>query len=233
MKSFPTFAAAALALVLPLGGAVAGAAEGDCYDIFPNDPATEVLACHDTKYLTGLGGDVGNLQGIGLTDGEPTSGDRRSGGVNVNVVPGVTFVDNTDSRFSHTIHGSFNGVIDELSAAMYLGNPLDAALAANPDMRVRLRIDGTTVYDNYGNAAADTAEMMAVTHDSELQTVYFQFTGLYSKLADNTASTEHEIVLQFSEAYYGDGNHVLYYDSAETPSSLSINDADAFGTVLK
>jgi hypothetical protein len=224
-------AAVVLLLTLSTGTGLA-AADGHCRPLSTELPDVEV--CETVGYLAGIGGDVGNLQGILLSPEEPTGGDRSSGGFSANVVAGSTFVDNTDPRFQHTVHGTVAGVLDTLEGEFYVTDPVASALGAAVTYRLRLTIDGRIVHDSYDVATALTTDHVG----DDLAVASVRFTNLHAALErrgmDNAADTEHTILLEFTDFYYGDGNNVLWYDSAEAPSAITFNRAGkSFATTIK
>lgn len=216
-------AAVVLLLTLSTGTGLA-TADSHCRALSAELP--DVQLCEEVGYLKGVGGDVGNLQGVILSPDEPTDGDRTSGGFYANVVAGSAFVDNTDPRFQPTIHGTFTGVLDSLEGEFYVTDPVASALGADVTYRLRLTIDGRVVHDSYDVATALTTDHVG----DDLAIASVQFTNLHAALdrrgMDNTADTEHSIVMEFTDFYFGDGNNVLWYDSAEAPSAITFNKAD-------
>lgn len=219
-------AATLLAAAMTLTASGAMAADGDCYSV--DGTLDGPQACESTLWMTGgVGTDA-----VALTEDEPTSGDRSSGGMSVNAVAGFTLVG--DSEFAHTVSGSYTGVLDAIEVFSFVSDPVAAGLSSDVTYRIRLSVDGRPLFDNNGG----DAQSIRTTHiDQTLSRTDFAFTGLYEALdrfgIENEADTEHTITVEFSDFYYGDGNNVLYFGSAEAPSHLRFNTTERIrGTEL-
>lgn len=215
--------ATALALTaLLLAGLPAGAEVGDCRPL--DDVTPDVTLCEREAFAKPIAGRLGNFQGITWADEAPT-GDITSASVAANFVPGSVFLSGQDPRFRPTLDGQYTGTLDTIEVNAYITDPVVETIGGNHTIRALLTINDEVIYDNTGDGVAVTITPSEA--DENISIASFVFTDVHKALMAygmaNDADTEHQIRISWSEQYYGDGNNVVYYDSADTPTNLYFN----------
>jgi hypothetical protein len=225
--SVSALAAAAIACGVP----VAQAASGDCRVIRPaTATAAEVSACRQDTWLHQGSSRLANTTAGSETPSwnttQPTAADQDGGAAYVGFRPYEVITGESDPAIRPTVTGKFTGVLDNIAATMFVSSPVYQAAGVDPTNYYTLTIDGQTVWSN--NTSDDEEVATPITAvDDKTGHIDFAFIGLYDALAAkgiaNTPTTEHTITLSFINKYYGDGNFVLRYDSAEYPSGMAFN----------
>jgi hypothetical protein len=132
----------------------------------------------------------------------------------------------SNSAFRPTFSGTYTGVLDNIAVTAFIANPVYQRTGTNPTNYYKLDIDGQTVWEN-ATSADEEVETPITAVDDNVGHIDFAFVGLYDALkargVANTDTTTHTITLSFINKYYGDGNFMMFYDSAEYPSGVDFN----------
>ncbi|MBW3665277.1 MAG: hypothetical protein KY469_19455 [Actinobacteria bacterium] len=204
-----------------------------CYSLAdPNDTpdvhADDVLACRLDTFIKANAARIGNVRGVTGQDTYPTfspeapagSYEAGSGGATLTSWHAAAAAGHTDDRFALTVEGEFEGNIDTLAIDLYAINPVDQYVFVEFWSQLHLEIDGTTVFDTFGNELVLT---QYTPISDELVRISFAFTDIWDTLGEVDSTDEtHTVRFQINGFTYGD-EAVFVYDAVEVPAALNFN----------
>jgi hypothetical protein len=215
-------AAAAASFATP-----AGAAVGDCRELLSYEGETPeptgVTVCRQDAWFHASDQRLGNVSTTPSWSTTKPSDAIPTGGAVYGTMRLVDILEPGTTSTAPTFTGTYTGKLDNLAVTIYTTSLYTALGAANA-LVSRVFVDGEQVVNSGEDSDVEVSNTPVDEHTSSMS---FAFTGLNDGLAGvgvaNTATTKHDITVQFVNTYWGDSNFLMFYDSAEYPSGLVFN----------
>ena len=215
-------AAAAVSFATP-----AGAAVGDCRELLSYDgeipEPTGVTVCRQDAWFHASDQRLGNVSATPSWSTAKPADAIPTGGAAYGTMRLVDIADPGNTATAPTFTGTYTGTLDNLAVTIYTTS-LYTALGGSNSLIGRLTVDGETIVTSGEDADVEVSNVPVDQHTTSMS---FAFTNLANGLMGtgvaNSATTKHDITVQFVNKYWGDSNFLMVYDAADYPSGLVFN----------